>query len=446
MPRLDSSDVVLLGTGFAGFGAGHRLDEAGLAYVVYDANAYVGGHTATYAVEPGFLFDDGPHVSFTKDERVQRILADAVEGRYEAVPIALDNYWQGHRITHPVQVNLHGLPTDLVVRVLTDFVAASTGAERVVANYEDWCRAAYGDTFAETFPLTYGRKYHTTEAANLTTDWLGPRMYRPNLEEALRGALDPKPVTDIHYVTHFRYPTDGGYVAYIRPWAERSDVRLGHRLVGLDAGKRELRFANGATASYRHLISSLPLPEIVATIEGAPETVRAAASRLAFSSVVMVNLGVQRPDLGDGDHILYVYDADLPFSRISFPHRLSPNVVPPGTGSLQVEWYFSDKYKPLSAEPASFIEPTIDGLRRMGVLREDDVIVAKDARVARYGNVIYDHDRGPAVKTILDYLADLEIRSCGRYGEWNHLWTDEAFLSGEGAASSVLDEVGAVRV
>ncbi len=442
MPGSNASDVVVLGTGFAGFGAGHRLDEAGVPYVVFDANPYIGGHTATHLVEPGFLFDDGPHVSFTKDERVQQILADTVDGRYQSVPIALDNYWQGHRVTHPVQVNLHGLPTELVVRVLVDFVAAASAGEQVVANYEEWCRAAYGDTFAETFPLTYGRKYHTTDAANLTTDWLGPRMYRPNLEEALRGALDPRPVTDVHYVTHFRYPTDGGYVAYLRPWTEQHDVRLGHRVIGLDARSKELRFANGATASYGHLISSLPLPEIIATIDGAPEDVVAAAGRLAFSSVVMVNLGVDRSDLGEGDHILYVYDADLPFSRISFPHRLSPNVVPPGTGSLQVEWYFSDKYKPLDVEPASLIEPTIEGLRRMDVLHAGDQVIARDARVARYANVIYDHERGPAVATVLSYLNELGIHTCGRYGEWNHLWTDEAFLSGERAAAAVIAASG----
>ena len=79
-----------------------------------------------------------------------------------------------------------------------------------LADYETWLRRSYGDTFAETFPMTYGRKYHTTPMANLTTDWVGPRMYRPTLEEALRGALATAPVRNLHYVTQFRYPTEGG--------------------------------------------------------------------------------------------------------------------------------------------------------------------------------------------------------------------------------------------
>jgi protoporphyrinogen oxidase len=133
-----------------------------------------------------------------------------------------------------------------------------------------------------------------------------------------------------------------------------------------------------------------------------------------------------------------VYDADIPFSRISFPHRLSPRVVPEGASAIQVEWYFSDKYRPLAASLDSLIEPTVTHLRTMGVLDADDEILVSEARVARYANVIYDHEREAAVKTIHDVLGEAGIHVCGRYGEWNHLWTDESFLSGERAAERAL--------
>jgi protoporphyrinogen oxidase len=434
----EDAPIVVLGSGFAAFGAGHRLDSEGLTYIAFDKNDYPGGHTATHVTPAGYLFDDGPHVSFTKNERIQDILADAVDGRFETVPIGLENYWQGRYITHPVQVNLHGLPSDLVVKILVDLVAAQAAGEPPVADYEAWCRAAFGDTFAETFPLVYARKYHTTDAANLTTDWLGPRMYRPTLEEALRGALEPTPVTELHYVTHFRYPTHGGYAAYLARWASTADLRLGHEVVGIDPREREIRFANGFRQRYRQLISSIPLPELVPMLDGAPSDVVAASRRLAFTSVVMVNLGVTRLELPDA-HILYVYDEDIVFPRVSFPHRLSPHVTPEGRRSLQVEIYFSDKYRPLTVPPESLIDRVVADLLRCGILGSEDEIEYREARLARYGNVIYDRDRGPAVQAIADHLAEVAIVACGRYGEWNHLWTDEAFESGERAAEAILE-------
>lgn len=432
--------IVVVGTGFAGFGAGHRLETAGQPYTVYDRNTHFGGHTASHRLPGGFIFDQGPHVSFAKDERIMRILADEVDGRYEDIRIGLDSYWQGHVLTHPVQVNLHGLPTEMVIRILLEFIALSGGAaaEPPPADYETWLRRAYGDTFAETFPMVYGDKYHTTPMSNLTTDWLGPRMYRPSLEEALRGALSPTPIRDLHYVTHFRYPTEGGYEAYLASWVARTDVRLGAEIVGIDPAARIVRFANGDSTVYSELISSIPLPELVSLIDGTPSSVIDAAQRLAFSSVVLVNLGVDRAGIGGDTHIRYVYDKDIPFSRISFPHRLSPKVAPEGTSAIQVEWYFSDKYRPLGTHPDSLVEPTVSHLHSMGILEAGDRILVSEAAVARYANIIYDHERGAAVELIQRFLDQVGVHVCGRYGEWNHLWTDESFLSGERAAEAAL--------
>ena len=71
----------------AGFGAAHRLHQEGIAPVMYDKNAYYGGHTMSFRYESGFLFDVGPHISFTKDTRIQELFADSVGGRYETIPI-----------------------------------------------------------------------------------------------------------------------------------------------------------------------------------------------------------------------------------------------------------------------------------------------------------------------------------------------------------------------
>jgi protoporphyrinogen oxidase len=436
--------IVVLGTGFAGFGAGHRLEEAGARYAVYDRNAYIGGHTSSHELPGGFIFDDGPHVSFTKDERIQRILADAVGGDYQQVPIGLDNHWRGRILTHPLQVNLHGLPTDVIVAVLVDLAKAhaqaeASGDDASPDDYETWLRRAYGDTFAETFPMTYGRKYHTTEMRNLTTDWVGPRMYRPSLEEAIRGALEPAPVRNLHYVTHFRYPTHGGYAAYIAGWAERAGVHLGHAVTAIDPTARRVAFGDGRAVTYDRLISSIPLPDLVPLIAGAPDVILDAAARLAWTSVVLVNVGVDRPGIGGDTHIRYVYDADIPFSRLSFPHRLSPTVVPPGASAIQVEWYSSEKYQPLAMAPEAHIEPTLEHLRAMRLIEPDDRVLVTEATFTRFANVIYDHERGPAVSAIHEYLASIGILPCGRYGEWNHLWTDEAFKSGEAAAQAALD-------
>jgi len=424
----------------AGLGAGHALDAAGLPFVCYDGNPHMGGHTWSFRYPNGFVFDEGGHISFTKNAHVRDLLASNIRGRHEEPQLRIDNYWHGRRITHPVQCNLKGLPPELIVAIIRDFVAVRDAPLAPSANYAQWLHQAYGKTFAETFPMTYGRKYHTVAMDQLTTDWIGPRMYRPSLDEIVYGAVAGQRQS-VHYVDTFRYPSTGGFLSYLEPFAERFDMRLGHRLVGLDPRQRVLRFANGAAAPYERVISSIPLPELVPMIDGAPGEVRAAAQRLAFTSVVLVNLGVARADLSD-THITYFYDEDIAFSRVNLPHMFSAGNAPPGCGTIQVEFYFSDKYKPLAAPPERFIAPAVAGLRRCGFLREDDTILLQDAALCRYANVIYDHDRAPALAVIQGFLREAGIDCCGRYGNWDHAWTDEAFVSGETAAQAVIDTLG----
>ena len=84
-------NIAVLGTGMGGCGAAYRLAQEGLRPVMYDKNPYFGGHTSSFTRED-FLFDVGPHISFTKDKRIQDLFAESVEQQFEEIWIHLDNY------------------------------------------------------------------------------------------------------------------------------------------------------------------------------------------------------------------------------------------------------------------------------------------------------------------------------------------------------------------
>jgi protoporphyrinogen oxidase len=423
----------------AGFGAAYRLHAEGISPVMFDKNPYYGGHTASFRSESGFLFDVGPHISFTKDSRIQELLAENVDQQFETIQISLNNYWRGYWPKHPVQLHLHGLPEETVVKVISDFVEERQAPERPIRNYADWLLSSFGKTFAEQFPMTYTRKYHLTSAENMSTDWLGPRIYRPSLEEVLRGALSPSS-PHVHYITHFRYPSEGGFICYLRKFVPLGNLKLNHELVTVDPRTRQLTFSNGLVTRYDALVSSVPLPDLIRMIPDAPQDVVDASRRLACSTCVLVNIGVDREDLSTA-HMTYFYDEDICFTRLGFPHMLSARNAPPGTGNIQAEVYFSDKYKPLTGSPSDWIDPVITDLRRCGTLKDSDQILFRSAMLLKYANIIFDLERADALKTVHGYLDDLGIGYCGRYGDWGYLWTDEAFKSGENAVEKILEDV-----
>ena len=428
-------DFVILGAGMAGLGAAAHFRGAGRAARILEKKAYAGGHTATH-IRDGYVFDEGPHVSFTKQEKIKAIFADAVGNDYLSIDAKIDNYWQGQFIRHPVITNMHGMPQGTVVKCIRDYVEAGKNHDPRIENYEDWLVASYGRTYAETFPMMYTRKYHTTTAANMSTDWVGPRLYQAKLDEVLTGALSSES-PNIHYVQDYRYPRHGGFAAFLSGLTRASQIQLGHEVTAIDPTRREIRFRDGRTTSYDGLVSSVPLTELVPMIKGTPKDVVEASQQLACTSVVLVNLGIDREDVSKASWT-YFYDDEFPFSRVSFPRTFSPHVVPAGCSSIQAEVYFSKKYRPLTDSADSCIEPTIDGLRRCGIIRPDDKILFREAMHIPYANIIFDLDRAAAVAKVHGYLDDIGVAYCGRYGDWGYLWSDEAFVSGENAASKVL--------
>jgi protoporphyrinogen oxidase len=433
-----SPKIAVIGSGLGGFGAAHRLRSQGLEPVLYEKNPYHGGHAASHHLD-GFIFDEGPHVSFTADEQVRQLFARSVHDRYEIVHAEVNNYWKGYWIRHPVITSLYGLPPELIVNVLRDFVEKPNTAPGDLRNYEEWLIACYGRTYAETFPMQYTKKYHTTTADNMSTEWVGPRLYQAELEEAILGAVS-KDTPNIHYVQEYRYPAQNGFVSFLDLFKEHSNILLNYRIEKVVPKAKELHFRHGVVVTYDHLISSVPLPELVPMIEGVPDGVVEASRSLACTNLVLVNVGVARPDVSSASWS-YFYDDDMPFSRISFPRTFSSSTVPDGASSIQCELYFSRKYRPLDRSPEEFIDPVIDGLRGCGLIREDDRIIHRSTMHIPYANIIFDLDRAGALRTVHGYLDDLGIAHCGRYGDWGYLWTDTSFMSGESAAQRILDKI-----
>ena len=132
--------VVILGTGMAGLGAALRVRDAGLPFLVFDAAAAYGGHTASVRHADGFVFDDGPHVSFTQNDRVRALFTSFVDGAEWSQPAKINNYWHGLWLTHPIQMHLREVPPELAVEVLMDFVSLPPEPEHV-ANYGGTDRA-----------------------------------------------------------------------------------------------------------------------------------------------------------------------------------------------------------------------------------------------------------------------------------------------------------------
>jgi len=417
----ENIEVAILGGGIAGLGAALRARELGRRAVIFEARKSAGGLLDNFEID-GFRFDYAVHLSFATEEKVRSIFDKA---GYLTHPADSKCFENDRWLKHPVQNNLSPLSPAEKVELIESFLARPQ--ELVGDDYESWLRHQYGDKIAERYPIRYTKKYWGVEPRQLSTSWIGNRMRRAELSEILFGAFSSE-TPNTYYTKEMRYPKTGGYKSFIRPLIDESEIRLDHQAISIDLDRRTLEFLNGNKVVFEKLVSSLPLPVIVGAIKSVPDQVRDAANGLVATSIDLISVGFNR--VVTNDLWFYIYDDDILASRAYSPSVKSPDNAPLGCSSLQFEIYSRGTEATHDSELLK--KNVIFALKKMGIADEKDIVVLDQRRIT-YGNVIFEQGMEERRAIVLEWLKSHGIESCGRFGTWDYLWSNQSLLSGYSA-------------
>ena len=199
------SNIVVLGTGMAGFGAAHSASAPKASAQWCTTRTPTTAATRLRSVD-----EQGLHVR----PRPAHFL---YEGSAHPGSVCRDTWTRSTRRCRSISNNYLARPAPHASGAAAPerpagrsdrrghcrLRARTTTAERQpINNYEDWLVASFGRTFAELFPMQYTRKYHLTTADNMSTDWLGPaHLPAQPRRSAARRARPWSP--EVHYITTF---------------------------------------------------------------------------------------------------------------------------------------------------------------------------------------------------------------------------------------------------
>lgn len=414
---------IVLGGGIAGVAAAYRVAGTGADAVVYEASSRAGGLLDNFVID-GFRFDTAVHLSFASEDEVRRVFDRTPYLTHAPRALCWDKEcW----LKHPVQNNLYPLSAKDKVELIAGLVDEH---ELGTDNYRDWLIGQYGKPIAERWPVVYNEKYWTIPVETLGTKWIGQRMRKSDVREVLRGAFQDDE-TNTYYVKEMRYPKRGGYRAFIEPMIDAVEIRCGHTATKIDVAAKEVHFANGHVAPYANLVSTIPLPKLVALIGDAPPDVTTAANSLFATSVDLISIGFNKPQVSPALWF-YIYDPDIAAARAYAPDLKSPENVPPGCSALQFEIYSSSK-RPQTMSPDELKANTVQALKTMSLASEDDILFIHHTRLP-YANVVFDLGMEERRNLVRQWVASTGIHSAGRFGEWDYLWSNQSMMSGVRAA------------
>jgi UDP-galactopyranose mutase len=243
----------------------------------------------------------------------------------------------------------------------------------------------------------------------------------------------------------FGYPLRGGFQALMDAFLPyvQGEVRLGATATRISPRNHEVEFQDGSTVSYEALISTTPLPRLIAMLgPDAPVAVREAAAGLKHVSVRCVNLGVGRESLTE---TLWVDGRrDSVFHRIFVQGNASPCCNPPGGFGLTCEITYSP-LRPLPAEGDALIRRCVEDCVRLGIMAPGDPLWAALSTDLPYAYPVSDPGSRERVDVIRAWLERYDIFLAGRFSEWENHDSDRAFIAGRDTAFQVREEISRKR-
>jgi len=315
-----------------------------------------------------------------------------------------------------------GVAAECLLGVIRAHVERSAGKP---ANFAQWVLDRFGHGVAKHFMFPYNRKLWTVKPEELTTEWLGRYVPRPDLEQVVRGALE-----DIQdrsgYNASFFYPVQGGIEALVKALARGvKKIECEAGVESIDLTRRRLALTTGDEVDFGRLVSCVALPRLVDMLRPRPARALTAASKLRWSGVYNLNLGVR--GAASERHWVYVPDKDYCFYRFGYASNFSPSLAPAGSANIYTEVAYSKNRR---IDRPAIEEEVIKDLIRIGVIGKKSQVMVRKAFDLPIAYATYDANRSRAVTFLLDFLEKKDIYSIGRWGRWEYGCMEDAILQG----------------
>lgn len=429
---------MILGAGLTGLSAAYHLRTG--PFLLVEKQAHVGGHARSHR-EQGHTFDVTGHWLHLRDDRSKALLAELFEpDAWVSVARKTKIHTHGVELEYPFQANLFGLPLDIVQECLVGLIEVREAAARGEAwacephSFEAYAIAKFGRGIARHFFVPYNTKLWGMHPDRLAPEWVRRFVPEPDAAQIIGGAIGLRQ-TGLGYNVEFQYPRAGGIDALPEALRARIEARAvqgdGRLQTSCDVEEiqpstRRVKLTGAPDwIDYRALISTIPLPELIARIPEAPAHVREAAAALNWVRWRYLDVATRRPVPVDW-HWAYVPEPRFAFFRVGVYSNAVANMAPTDAASLYVELGDRDATPDLSAIASQLVE--------IGALASVEDIRFSRTRDVEYAYVVFDEDHAPATATIFAWLDRVGLRSCGRYGAWIYNSMEDSILSGLAAA------------
>jgi protoporphyrinogen oxidase len=456
---VETTDTLIIGAGPAGLTTAYRLAKAGHGVVVIEQDKhYVGGISRTVSYKD-FLFDIGGHRFFSKSREVVALWNEILPDDFLDRPRLSRIYYAGKFYAYPLKAfeALRNLGFKQSLACLASYAHARAFPIRDPRTFHQWMRNEFGERLFSIFFKTYTEKVWGMDCDAISADWAALRIKGLNLSKAIidgvARSLGFKPQGNTSAKTlieSFRYPRRGPGMmweaAAAKIKASGGRIAMDRRFEKLicDPERRtwtvETIGGDGTRETFqaRHVVSSAPIPELLAALSPTPLTLfhaRALKYRDFLTVVLIGRTPRQWPD-----NWIYIHDPRVKVGRVQNFRSWSPEMIPDATSTcLGLEYFCSEGDDLWDMADRDLIALAKQEISAIGLLRGEEVT---DACVVRQKKAypVYDETFLENLRMIRFELASRfpALHLVGRNGMHKYNNQDHAMMTGMLTAANIL--------
>lgn len=431
--------VVILGAGLTGLSAAYHLEKQGFFdFSIFEKNTTPGGLARSVQTN-GFTFDYTGHLLHCNDAYFRKFL-DTLLPKNSLSNVRRNSFVYTHNrfIPYPFQMNLNGLPDEVVIECLVGFTKRKHQIKP--QNFQEWALKYFGSGIAKHFFIPYNRKILSYDIKKITPSWIGNFIPTMKIKDVLKSVFE-KHESEIGYNHIFNYPKAGGIQTFTNAIVSNliHSVHTNYEVSAIDLKQKIVSFTNGHSEYFETLISTLPLNTFL-TLAREPSSLNIKYTRrhLLCNSVINFNLGFKNTDIGN-KHWVYVPEKHYPFYRFGFWHNFSPAMTPEKGSSLFGELAYLPETKNKN-ELQRLTEQSIEStLGILGINRNK--IATENILTLPHAYVIYNQWREQNLQNLLNALKEISIHSIGRYGAWKYSSMQDAILDGKHTSEQTIKNI-----
>lgn len=447
MPASVPRRVVVIGAGPAGLTAADLLTRLGVEVTVFESDpTYVGGISRTVE-DGGYRVDIGGHRFFSKAPEVEAYWTELLGDDLLDRPRSSRIYYDGDFYAYPLRPfeALTKLGPVEAIRCVASYLKARLRPAPEPQNFEEWVCNHFGRRLFSIFFETYTEKVWGMKCTEISADWAAQRIKGLSLSSAIlsafrRGGEGGAVIKTL--IDAFRYPRLGPGMMWERAAelvvGRGGDLRLGHTVTALQkSGETGVWHVSAvgpdgqlSSVEADHVISSMPIRNLVRGLPAVPEAVRSAAEHLRYRDFLIVALVVRGPDRFD-DNWIYVHDPSVEVGRVQNFKSWSPEMVAdPATNCYGLEYFCTAGDGKWERTDEELVAQATDELCKLGLARIEEIERGFVVRQAK-AYPVYDDHYARRVDAIRRYL-ELEYPSLhlvGRNGMHKYNNQDHAIMT-----------------